>query len=129
MTLNESEARYATAHWISAADPELCRFATGHDRNAGSEVDWPEFLAELDACRPYAGSVAGAHAELDALADYARGQLDVCARGDSADDCYMCARQIAECSEHSGTQWSEIAADSQADAERDAWADEMEMEP
>lgn len=74
----EDEAREAAAHWISPADPELCRFATGHDRNPGSEVGWTEFLAELDKCRPYADAHpdpierAECHTELDLLARYAR---------------------------------------------------------
>lgn len=74
MTMTHDQARAAAAHWISPADPELTRFATGH-----SEPDWADFLAEIEKCRPYADAngpdAERDHAELDALAAYAEMQI------------------------------------------------------
>lgn len=81
MVLDTHTARELTAGWISPADTELCRFATGHDRNPGSVVDWEEFIAELEACRPYADANVSyptaeeSHAQLDQLTEYAQWRL------------------------------------------------------
>lgn len=73
--IDESTARSLTAHWISPADTELCRFATGHDCNPGSVVDWNDFLAELDACGRFAVTAAD-YAELDSIREYALYRLN-----------------------------------------------------
>jgi hypothetical protein len=80
--MDEQTARELTAHWIEPSTIELTRFATGHDRNPGSIVDWKEFIAELDACQPYAAAHAdpeerrSAFVELSKLMEYALTALE-----------------------------------------------------
>lgn len=90
--LSKQQARELIAQWIDPAmQCELTRFATGHDRNPGSEVNWADFLSELDTCRWYADRQGSdqesveAHAQLDALYDYALAQSETQATYEWAD--------------------------------------------
>lgn len=73
---DEGHMRSLAARWISPFDVELTRFATGHDRNPGSTVDWPEFIAECELNqRVYANKTPEDRHELSMLIHYARYQI------------------------------------------------------
>jgi hypothetical protein len=75
---DESAMRELAANWISPSplDRELTRFATGHDRNPGSVVDWNEFISECEYNqRHYAGDYDAYH-ELTTLIVYARERME-----------------------------------------------------
>lgn len=71
---SEEQLREMAAHWISPADPELTKFATGHS----APVDWDSFLSEVENCYQFISDPDDTEAmdALDALFQFAQSKVN-----------------------------------------------------